>query len=327
LAERVPLIAGDNRRVVQLVADEGRAAESDDFFRSRAFFDAEGVSHTLIVGGDGDELALPLLVNEIGDSGLRDAITPYGYPGATIRADRGSPPDPAALDWSETGLVSIFVRDRIGHEPCFTGATRRSAVQVHDPRRERKVRSRFAEQIRQNERLGYHVEALHGPDTSVEQRVSFHHTYIETMHGVEAAERYFFELDYFKTILRFDRSWLFLARSPERATAAGAIVALSDGMLHYYLGGTADVHRPRSPFKNIVESTIGLAEELGVALNLGGGIRPGDGLEDFKRGFANHELPFFTHEIVCDHAAYATLGQGCQDSGFFPLYREPRGER
>jgi hypothetical protein len=324
LADRAELIT-DDHRVAQLVADEGRAAETDDFFRSRAFYDAEGVSHSLIVGGDGDdELALPLLVHEIGDTGQRDAITPYGYPGASIRADRSSPPDPAALDWSETGLVSIFVRDRIGHEPCFQGATKRAAVQVHDPSRERQIRSRFAEQIRQNERLGYHVEALHGPDTSVEQRVSFHHVYTETMHGVEAAERYFFEQEYFRAILDYDRSWLFLARSPERATAAGAIVALSDGMLHYYLGGTADVHRPRSPFKNIIESTIALADELGVALNLGGGVKPGDGLEDFKRGFANTELPFFTHEIVCDPEAYSTLSEGCENSGFFPLYREPR---
>ena len=45
---------------------------------------------------------------------------------------------------------------------------------------------------------------------------------------------------------------------------------------------------------------IELAAELGVTLNLGGGVRPGDGLEDFKRGFANGELPFRTHEIVCD---------------------------
>jgi hypothetical protein len=94
-------------------------------------------------------------------------------------------------------------------------------------------------------------------------------------------------------------------------------------MLHYYLGGTAEGHRPRSPFKNIVEATIGLAEELGVALNLGGGMKPGDGLEDFKRGFANAELPFFTHEIVCDPAAYSTLSEGRRDSGFFPLYRAP----
>jgi hypothetical protein len=179
------------------------------------------------------------------------------------------------------------------------------------------------EQIRHNERLGYHVETLRGPRTSVEQRVSFHAVYTGAMRGVQAAERYFFELDYFKAVLSYERSWLFLARSPERVTAAAAIAVASDGMLHYYLGGTAQAHRPKSPFKNIVETMIELAEELGVPLNLGGGLKPGDGLEDFKRGFANHQLPFYTHEIVCDAGAYARLSKGRQDSGFFPLYRAP----
>jgi hypothetical protein len=324
LAERVPLSPGEARPAARLLADEGRAAETDDFFRSRAFYDAEGVSHTLLVEGAGDDVALPLLVHDVNDTGHRDAITPYGYPGGAILADRGAPTDPAVVDWAATELVSVFVRDRLGHEPLFQKATRRSAVQVHDPARERRIRSRFAEQIRQNERLGYHVEVLPGAETSVEQRVSFHAVYTDTMRGVGAAERYFFELDYFKAVLGFERSWLLLARSPERATAAGAIAALSDGILHYYLGGTAEGHRARSPFKNIVESMIGLTEQLSVPLNLGGGVTPGDGLEDFKRGFSNAELPFFTHEIVADPAAYEALSEGCPDTGFFPAYREPR---
>ena len=70
---------------------------------------------------------------------------------------------PDTIDWSTTGLVSIFVRDRIGHEPFLAGATQRSAVQVYDPSEERTLRSRFAEQIRRNERLGYNVEVLSGP--------------------------------------------------------------------------------------------------------------------------------------------------------------------
>src|SRR3989442_15802556 len=90
---------------------------------------------------------------------------------------------------------------------------------------------------------------------------------------------YFFELDYFRIILSYDRSWLLLGRSPEGATAAGAIAALSDGLLHYYLGGTAEAHLDDSPFKNVVEAMIELANELGVTLNLGGGVRAGDGLE------------------------------------------------
>ena len=60
---------------------------------------------------------------------------------------------------------------------------------------------------------------------------------------------------------------------------------------------------------------------MGLPLNLGGGVKPGDGLEEFKRGFANRELPFRTHELICDSRAYAELVAGREDDGFFPLYR------
>jgi hypothetical protein len=306
----------------ELIADRGAAAESDDFFRSRAFYDAEGVSHTLRVEANTGAIAMPVLVRAIGDGGeLVDAITPYGYPGAVV--DDGPPPDPGEVDWSGTGLVSVFARDRLGHEPCLMGATQRSVVQIHDPAKERRLRSRLGEQIRRNARIGYRIEVLPGPATSVEERLSFHTAYTQTMRRAQAAEVYFFTPDYLAGILRFERSWLLLCRSPEGATAAGAIAALSDGLLHYYLGGTAEAHLDDSPFKNVVDAMIDLANELDVPLNLGGGVSPGDGLEDFKRGFANAELPFHTHEIVCDPEAYAKLSDGREDSGFFPLYRAP----
>jgi predicted N-acyltransferase len=222
-------------------------------------------------------------------------------------------------------LVSVFVRERLGGEPSLRGATRRSMVQVHDPSRPRSLRSRFGEQIRRNERLGYRVETWRGPEASSEQRSGFHAVYTETMERAEAAERYLYDRGYFGTILAFPRTWLLLVRSSKGATAAGAIVALSDGLLHYYLGGTATAHLGDSPFKNAVEAMIGFADELGVPLNLGGGVRPGDGLEDFKRGFSNVELPFHTHEIVCDRDAYRRLSESRTDSGFFPAYRTPPG--
>jgi hypothetical protein len=220
-----------------------------------------------------------------------------------VRRRGNGPPDPGEVEWSATGLVSVFIRERLGGEPCLRGGTPRSMVQVHDPSRPRSLRSRFGEQIRRNERLGYRVEILRGPETATEERSGFHAVYIETMERAEAAERYLYDHEYFGTILGFRGTWLLLVRSPKGATAAGAIVARSDGLLHYYLGGTATAHLGDSPFKNAVEAMIGLADELGVPLNLGGGVRPGDGLEEFKRGFSNVELPFHTHEIVCDRAA------------------------
>jgi hypothetical protein len=310
------------RREATLLGDRGEAALSDEFFRSREFLDAEGATHTLRVG----DLAIPLVVREDLPEGARDAISPYGYPGASgPDASRPAPIEPAEIDWSATGLVSAFIRDRIRGEPALAGATMRSVVQVHDPERPRGVRSRLAEQIRQNERGGWSVEALSGPYSTAEQRRAFLGAYTQTMTRAGAAERYFFDARYFDRILAFERTWLLLATDVAGDTGAGAIAALSDGLLHYYLGGTADAHREASPFKNVASAMLDLADELGLPLNLGGGVRSGDGLERFKRGFANAELPFRTHELICDPPTYERLSEGRDAGGFFPAYRASRG--
>ena len=56
--------------------------------------------------------------------------------------------------------------------------------------------------------------------------------------------------------------------------------------------------------KNLFAAMITLADELGMPLNLGGGVTPGDSLESFKRGFATGTAPFRTHEMICDPGAY-----------------------
>jgi hypothetical protein len=51
-------------------------------------------------------------------------------------------------------------------------------------------------------------------------------------------------------------------------------------------------------------------------------VSPGDSLDAFKRGFANAEAPWHTHEIVCDAPAYEELsGRAIAAEGFFPAYR------
>jgi hypothetical protein len=301
----------------ELLADRGDAATSDDFFRSRPFLDAEGVGHSLTIG----DMRLPVIVREIPDAAdAIDAISPYGYPGAT--GQDGAAPDPGEVDWTATGLVSLFVRDRIGSPPCLAGGTERSMVQIHGPAH-RRVRPRLAEQIRANERAGWALEAVEGPECSDHQRAAFHALYTETMTRADAAPRYFYDGSYFDRVLEFPQSWLFIAHSPDANIGAGAIAALSDGLLHYYLGGTADDALSDSPFKNVVAAMMDLADRLEVPLNLGGGVRKGDGLERFKRGFANAELPFTTHEVVCDADAYARLSAGREAGEFFPAYRAP----
>ena len=126
------------------------------------------------------------------------------------------------------------------------------------------------------------------------------------MRRAEAAERYFFARSYFDAALAFERSWLVVARRAGKF-GAGAIAAVSDSVLHYFLGGTLDDARRASPFKNVVAAMLDLADELGLPLNLGGGVAPGDGLEEFKRGFANSAMGWRTQEVVCDPNEYERL--------------------
>jgi hypothetical protein len=73
--------------------------------------------------------------------------------------------------------------------------------------------------------------------------------------------------------------------------------------------------------KNVVAALIEHATDLRLPLNLGGGITPGDPLEEFKRGFANRQLPWHTSELICNPTTYERLSASHKPSTFFPAYR------
>jgi hypothetical protein len=309
----------------ELLADGGGAAAAPEFFRSVEFMAVEGVTHTLRIAAEEGELLAPLVLREVPGSDELDASSPYGYPGISRRppAAGHSALDPDEVDWSGTGLVSVFLRHSLGSVPPLKGATNRGRVQIADPALPRKSRMSDRQQIRRNERRGLELRIVPGPESDRGQRTAFARAYEQTMRRAEAADRYFFGEAYFGGVLAFARSWLFLALEPGGELAAGSIAVQSDGMLHYYLSGTADDHLRGSPMKNLVAAMVEFAEGEGMALNLGGGLAPGDRLEEFKRGFANREEPFRTHEIVSDPAAYERLVGGRKASAFFPGYRGP----
>lgn len=304
----------------ELLADRGEAAITDDFFRGRDLYDAEGVTHTLLIEDGDSRVAAPLIVRPIDGTDGHDATSPYGYPGAAVS---GPPIDPGAVDFSATGLVSVFLRERVGGEPCLLGATQRSTLQVSDPGLPRKSRMSDRQQIRRNEAAGYRIRRLGGREAGEGELEGLVAVYEQTMRRTEASGRYLFGRDHFAHLLGSPLAWVLVAEGPDGDVAAAALAVLSDGVVHYYLSGTADRHVKASPSKNLIVATTELAEELGAPMNLGGGVHPGDGLEAFKRGFANRELPFRTHEIVCDPDSYDALSAGRTETGFFPLYRAP----
>lgn len=341
-----------SRPFAQLIEDGGASAvggvggHPTEFFRSAHFLEAEGATHTLRIETDDAELLAPLIVREIGDGPDRDAVSPYGYPGFTVIG--ASPPpgvrsnpriaketansrgggvedawlDPDEIDFSRTGLVSVFIRHRLDLVP-FAGATERNMVQIADPALKPKSRPTDRRQVRRNLEAGYTVELTAGAETSAARRAAFLDLYEQTMRRAAAASHYFFGPEYFDRLLPAERTWLALAADPEGAPAAASIAAVSDGYLHYYLSGSADSHLADSPMKNVVARLIEHAAELELPLNLGGGLSAGDALEEFKRGFANRTLAWRTSELICDPARYGELSAGREAGGFFPAYRAP----
>ncbi|HTU16153.1 MAG TPA: GNAT family N-acetyltransferase [Solirubrobacterales bacterium] len=306
----------------ELIADGGLAASSAEFFRSPGFLEAEGTTHSLRIGLNDGELIAPLVVREIEGGGRLDAISPYGYPGLAIGGGPSLPVSPAEIDFSGTGLVTVFLRHSLGGDPPLAGATPRNVCLLSDPALDRKSRMSDRQQIRKNIKRGYEMEFVPGPESPPEARAGFHRAYTETMERTSAAERYFFTEEYFDLILSSERTWLALARDADGVIAAASIAAASDGMLHYYLSGTADSNLRDSPMKNVIEAMIEFAAEMDLPLNLGGGITPGDPLEEFKRGFANREEQWFTSELICDPAAYEALSPPGAGE-YFPAYRAP----
>jgi hypothetical protein len=318
----------------ELIADGGAAARDEEFFRSRQFLDAESATHSLRIEAGATELLAPLVVREIPGSDARDAVSPYGFPGFAVRRaseihhTRGgstsdAPLDPARIDWSAAGLVSLFVRHTL-EEPPLAGTSGRNLVQIADPALPRKSRGSDRNQVNKNRRAGYEVLLVPGPETGNEQRAGFLAAYEQTMRRTGAAERYFFGAAYFERLLESPRSWLALAHAPGGGeVAAASLLVRSDGFLHYYLSGSADPWLRDSPMKNIVSALVDLSIEQGLPLNLGGGITRGDPLEEFKRGFANREQTWRTSEIVCDPDADARLSADREAGDYFPAYRAP----
>ncbi|NOK22124.1 GNAT family N-acetyltransferase [Corallococcus carmarthensis] len=306
-----------------LVPDQGALALSEDYFRSAHHLRAEQVTHTLVIkDGEGHAQRVPLIVRPIEGTPYLDAISPYGFPGGVLDGLREVSKE--AVDWTDTGLVSIFVRDRVAGPRCFAGGTERNEVFLIDPRLPVEFRENHYRHIRRNLRLGFVSTASEARQVSREEREGFQAAYRQTMVREGASPRYFFSDAYFEELFASPCAWLVTTHAPEGDVASAALCVSSDGMLHYYLGGTVDAHLPRSPAKNVFGTLVELCTRLGVPLHLGGGVRPGDSLEQFKRSLANASSRLHTHELICEPAVYAHLSEGRSGGDFFPAYRAPR---
>ncbi len=319
----------------------------------------DGGEPTAILVEDGPRrLLMPLLLHDVpvalGGPPLRDATSPYGYPGITVSTTDPAAPADAAFTRDavgaaitalrESGVISLFLRLNallpvdhqvlgefgllVDHGNTVSIDLRRDEVDLFQG-----MRGDHRRNIARLNRLGftYQIDLSCSPE-SVE---GFLRVYTETMDRLGARSSYYFDADYLRELyVALGGRMALVSARQENEVAAAALFTEVDGIVQYHLGGTAGDFLRLSPIKGIFSVTASWARARGDRImHLGGGLGGSeDALFSFKAGFSPDRHLFQTARIVIDQAAYddlngrwtARTGRPFAEPGrFFPPYRVP----
>jgi hypothetical protein len=286
----------------------------------------------------GRVLLLPLVVRPIPDTDLRDAVSPYGYPGPVSNAD---PADTAF--WSRAaatltellctrGVVSAFVRL---HPllPLPTAALGAAGTVVHhgetvsldltlthDEMWSQTHRT-HRNQINKARRAGVTIAF-----DDWERLDEWIGTYHANMRRVGATEFYFFGTDHFHRLREALGDGVHLATAVlDGEMLGGNLFFEHDGIMHTHLQSTRDgaVHYAD---KLLYDEIRRWGRERGNRVyHLGGGLGGAeDSLFRYKASFGAGRQDFHTWRVVSDPAAFEKLaGTPTPEllSGRFPPYR------
>lgn len=286
-------------------------------------------------------MLLPTIVRPIGD-GLRDAASPYGYPGPLVAGGDGAFAREAFLAvrqrLARERIVTLFVRGHpllgpplpteagtvVDHGPTVSIDLQRPAEELW-----RQTRSSYRQEITRALRAGHRVFF----DERFEHLPAFVALYRETMERVAASRHYLFPESYFAELRGALGPRLLLCLVViEGALAAGGLFVETGGLVQYHLSGTDARFLREGPAKLMLHFVRTWARERGHRrLHLGGGVGAAeDSLFAFKAGFSPDRHRYQTLRVVADEPAYGALVHARDSAldpsdrrGFFPLYRSP----
>ncbi|HEU4349652.1 MAG TPA: GNAT family N-acetyltransferase [Actinoplanes sp.] len=287
----------------------------------------------------GHALLLPLVLRTVPDTDLRDAVSPYGYPGPV--SDAG-PADTAF--WSDAGramadllcargVVTAFVRL---HPllPAPTEALAAVGTVVHHGQTVSVDLSLSPEemwtqthrthrnQINKARRAG--VEIVVDDWDRLDEWIG---TYHANMRRVGAADFYFFTPDHFHRLRAElgDRVHLAVALAGDELLG-GNLFFEHDGIMHTHLQATRD-GRTHWADKLLYHEIRRWGRHRGNHVyHLGGGVGgAADSLFEYKAAFAAGRHDYHTWRVIADGAAVVKLAGAApapdQMTGRFPPYR------
>ena len=296
------------------------------------------------------EILIPLLLRnlpaEFGIANLKDATSPYGYPGPVSTHAKDS-------DWihrsltalqdvgSGNGIITAFLRLHplrglapeeltghgtvVRHGPIVYVDLTKTPDQVHA-----ETRSNHKRNIRRLQQAGFVTRM---DDWNL--YAGFGSLYRATMERLGATDFYFFRDAYFDDLrhLLQERLHFCAVLAPDGQLSAAGVFTETDGIAEYHLGGTAAAYLKYAPSKLMFDAVIRWGRSIGAeVLNLGGGMGAQAGsLFQFKAGFSDLRAEFHTMRIILDESRYSDLvlpwvahgGAMKSDQEYFPLYRKP----
>ena len=278
-----------------------------------------GEPRGLIVADGERQLLLPLVVRPVED-GLRDASSPYGYPGPVQTGEPDAVFEARALLSGiellrDMGMVSLFVRMHPllnPQPPADVGLAVRHGdtvavdLTLSEEDLWKQTRRNHRQQIKQALRKGYVVEF----DEDWTYAPEFESLYRATMERRSADAYYHFSSTYFDSLREAlgDRLHLAVAVLDDTVTAA-AIFAVTGDIVQMHLTGHDEQFAADQPMKLLFHEICLWARRQGHrVLHLGGG-RGGaeDSLLHFKAGFSPLRHPYHTLRVVIEEAEYARL--------------------
>jgi hypothetical protein len=319
-----------------------------DFYHYRSYVvrsarDAGGYAVLVEMECNQGTVIIPLVIRPVRE-GVRDATSPYGYPGPLVVV-RGDFTVDRLIEVAEQEfrdilarekLVSVFVRMHPLLTPTSSawaqwgdyvqhGDTISVDLTIAKEARWKQMRQNHRRDIQALEKLGFHVHD-DGEWRHLEEFVSI---YEETMKRVNATSDYFFPRSYYKSLKQDlgSQARLLAVTFGHDVVAAGIFVQTRQ-IVQYHLGGTRTEYLQRAPSKLMFHFASNFFEaQAGQLLHLGGGLAGrNDSLFNFKLGFSRLTTPFYSLRIVGDSDLYREFteqaGRSSDDpDGFFPAYR------
>lgn len=296
----------------------------------------------LHIEDSGRRVLLPLMLRPLAE-GLRDATSPYGYPGPLVAGTTDPTFLADALGAAQHALaqrqvVSLFVRSHpllgpplSAHDGTVVHHGFTLSVDLSLPLEElwRQTSSGHRNEIKQATRAGHRVFF----DEHFAHLDTFVRIYRDTMTRVNAGGYYLFSQKYFADLMEAlgPRLRLCVVQIGDEIAGGGLFVETC-GIVQYHLSGSDRRFVRERPTKLMLHFVRTWAKERGLRrIHLGGGVGgEEDSLFRFKAGFSTDRHPFRTLRVVCDQLAYGQLVRTAHPeanpldrSGFFPLYRRP----